>query len=379
MEFLLDPSYAYLNHGSFGACPREVFEAYQGFQRTLETQPVRFMQRELAERLATARATLSEFVGASPDEVVFVPNPTFAVNEIAKSLDLTAHEEVLMSDQEYGACQRVWQSLERKGALRLVEQPITVPVTSRANAADEFWQGVTPNTRVIFLSQITSPTALTLPVDEICRRAREANIVTVIDGAHAPGQIDVDLHELGADFYVATCHKWMCAPKGSAFLYARRDVQAMLEPLIVGWGWGDQRTVRRGSDFLDHHEWLGTWDPSAYLTVPVAIAFQQRNQWQDVRRRCHGLAVEVVERASQIDGLVRVHANEHFHQMALVEFVRGGDAVEIQNQLLQDFKVEVPLFSWKNRLMLRASLQAYNTQHDVDRLIEGLRSLTSTD
>ena len=213
MEFLLDPDVVFLNHGSFGACPREVFEEYQHWQRRLEAQPVRFLQRELPELLANARARLADFVGADADEVVFVPNPTFAVNELARCLPLHGDDEVLLSDQEYGACLRAWQFMQAKGRLRVVQQPIRLPLSSVENTVEEFWRGVTPKTRVIFLSQITSPTALTLPVDAICRRAREANILTIIDGAHGPGQVDIDLHAMQADFYVATCHKWLCAHK----------------------------------------------------------------------------------------------------------------------------------------------------------------------
>ena len=218
MEFLLDPDVVFLNHGSFGACPREVHDEYQRIQRRLELQPVRFIERELPRLLAAARETLARFIGADDDEVVFVTNPTFAVNEIVRSLVLHADDEVLVSDQEYGACRNAWRYMSQQRGFSVVEQSIRLPVTSDEEIIECFWSGVTDNTKVIFLSHITSPTALTIPVAEICRRARMRGIITVIDGAHAPGQIEVNMKAIGADFYTGTCHKWLCAPKGAGFI-----------------------------------------------------------------------------------------------------------------------------------------------------------------
>lgn len=379
MDFLLEPEIAFLNHGSFGACPQAVFSAYQQFQQRLESQPVRFLQREFPALLADARAVLAEFVGAAATDVVFVPNPTFAVNEIARSLDLSNGDELLMSDHEYGACRNAWRFMSRKQGFRLVEKSITLPVHSEKAIVDEFWCGVTSRTKVIFLSHITSPTALTIPVAEICRRARQrGDIITVIDGAHAPGQLDLQLEELGADFYVATCHKWLCAPKGASFLYARSDRQALIEPLVVGWGWGEDRTIRLGSDFLDCHEWLGTQDPAAYLAVPAAIDFQRRHDWFSVRSRCRDLAQLAVDQAAEIDGVNRVHPPAFSRQMGLVEIEAGGDEKAIQQQLREDSKVEVPVIRWHDRSFVRISVQAYNTRADIDALTTGLARIAAT-
>ncbi len=382
MDFLLEPGVVFLNHGSFGACPREVHDEYQRLQRRLEAQPVRFLQRELPDLLRLARAELARFVGSDERDVVFVPNPTFAVNEIARSLELTADDEVLMSDHEYGACRNAWLFLAPKAGFSIVEAPVPLPVASNEEIVERLWAGVTDRTRVMFLSHITSPTALTVPVAEVCRRARRRGIITVIDGAHVPGQLDLDVTAVGADFYVATCHKWICAPKGSAFFHARREVQHLIEPLVVGWGWGDDRQFNRGSDFLDFHEWLGTDDPSAYLTVPTAIAFQQANDWPSVRSQCHGLAVEAVSRAAELPGVEPVHPPEMFAQMALVELAGNAaasrdDPQAIQARLYREHRIEVPVVSWNGRRFVRASFQAYNTADDVDALVTGLRAVTA--
>lgn len=380
MEFLLEPDIVFLNHGSFGACPRVVHEEYQRLQRLLEAQPVRFLQREFSARLADARMTLARYIGADEDEVVFVTNPTFAVNEIARSLPLGEGDEVLISNHEYGACCNAWRFMSEMAGFSIVEQPIRLPVESNEHIVEQFWSGVTANTKVIFLSHLTSPTALTLPVHEICRRARERDITTVIDGAHAPGQLDLQMKDVGADYYVATCHKWLCAPKGSAFLYARREVQDLLKPLVVGWGWGEGRTIDCGSDFLDYHEWLGTDDPCAHLTVPKAIEFQQQHDWPTVRRRCHELAVEAIDRATEIAGIRRVHANEYFQQMALLELDQSAnqDRVnQIKSQLYDDYHVEVPVILWQDHVFVRISVQAYNTSRDIDQLINALRTVVA--
>src|SRR5947207_11322178 len=217
--FLLRPDAAFLNHGSFGACPKPVFETYQAWQREIEAQPVDFLARRINGLLAEARTRLGEFLGVSGDNLVFVPNVTHAINIVARSLDLQPGDEVLSTDHEYGASDRTWRfNCGLRGA-RFVRTPIPLPLPSDMEILEELWRGVTERTKVIFLSHITSPTAVVFPVAEVCKRARDAGILTVIDGAHAPGQVDLSLDALGADFYSGNCHKWLCSPKGAGFLY----------------------------------------------------------------------------------------------------------------------------------------------------------------
>src|SRR5262245_16903128 len=212
-EFLLRPEITFLNHGSFGACPRPVFEIFQAWQRELEAQPVEFLGRRISQLLAEARARLASYVGTQADHLVFVPNATYGVNVVARSLELQPGDEVLTTNHEYGAADRAWRFNCARRGVRYISRPIALPAECDEPIADQLWAGVTERTRVIFLSHITSPTALIFPVAEICRRARAAGIMTVVDGAHAPGQIDLDLEGMGVDFYSGNCHKWLCAPK----------------------------------------------------------------------------------------------------------------------------------------------------------------------
>ncbi len=280
-HFLLDPEVTYLNHGSFGATPASVFQAYQDWQRELERQPVEFLGRRHNDLMLSARTALAEYVGTTASNVVYTQNVTISINIVARSLDLGPGDEVLTSDHEYGACDRAWRFLSRKHGFTYVRRAVPVPLSSASELVEEFWRGVTAHTRLIFLSHITSPTAITLPVTEICERARAAGIHTVIDGAHAPGQLPLDLSALGVDFYGANLHKWLCAPKGAGFLYARPEVQHLLEPLVVSWGY--ESDTPSGSTFIDHHEWWGTRDIAAFLAVPAAIKFQQEHDWLRVR------------------------------------------------------------------------------------------------
>ncbi|MCB8923129.1 MAG: aminotransferase class V-fold PLP-dependent enzyme [Ardenticatenaceae bacterium] len=206
--FLLDPDVHFLNHGSFGAAPRPVMAAYQAWQMRLERQPVHFLVNELPGLLHAAREALGHYLHAPADDLVYVPNATYGVNVVARSLALQPGDEILTSDHEYGACDNAWALVCRKTGAVYRRQPIPLPAAPPQEMAAQFWQGVTPRTKVIFLSHITSPTALTLPVAEICARARQAGILTLVDGAHAPGQLALDLPALGADFYTGNCHKW---------------------------------------------------------------------------------------------------------------------------------------------------------------------------
>ncbi len=373
--FLLDPGVVFLNHGSFGATPRPVFEAYQAWQRRLEWQPVAFLADELAGHLAEARGALGRFVNADAADLVYVPNATFAVNAVARSLALGPGDEVLATDHEYGACENAWRFLSGKRGFIYTRRPIPLGQTAEA-MVDAFWQGVTPRTRVIFMSHITSPTALRLPVEAICARARATGILTVIDAAHAVGQIPLDLPAIGADFYTSNAHKWLCAPKGAAFLYARREVQPLLEPLVAGWGWGEERALTFGSDFLDSFQWPGTDDFSAYLSVPAAIRFQEEHDWPAVRARCHELVRQAIGRIGELTGLPGVYADDTgYAQMAAAFLPPIADLAAFKKRLYQEFRVEIPVTRWNDRPFIRVSIQGYNTEADVDTLIAALRVL----
>lgn len=207
--FMLDPEIVFLNHGSFGATPKPVFDVYQNWQRELERQPVEFLGRRARDLMAESRAALADYLGVQRDDLVYVTNATVGVNIVAHSINLGPGDEVLTTDHEYGACDRTWRFLARKDGFAYINQPVLVPLTSVERFVEQLWQGVTAKTKIIFLSHITSPTAIVFPVTEVCRRAREQGILTLVDGAHAPGQIPLDLDKIGADYYTGNLHKWM--------------------------------------------------------------------------------------------------------------------------------------------------------------------------
>jgi isopenicillin-N epimerase len=373
--FLLDPEVIFLNHGSFGACPKPVFEVYQNWQRELERQPVEFLGRRITALLADARSHLAAYLGVEPDEVVYFSNPTTAINMVARSLDLHPGDEVLASDHEYGALDRTWHFICRQTGAKYIQQPIALPITSQADVVEAFLQGVTERTRVIFISHITSPTALIFPIDEICRRARSAGILTIVDGAHAPGQIQLDLSAIGADFYAGACHKWLCAPKGAGFLFARRPVQSQLAPLIVSWGYESEKPSP--SQFIDHHEWQGTRDLSAFLSVPAAIEFQAQHDWPAVRHLCHALASQTRARINTLTGLPAIcpDSPEWYGQMFAARLPAEVDTDDLKARLYDAYHIEVPLHRWNNQPLIRVSFQVYNDTADTDALLMALREL----
>jgi isopenicillin-N epimerase len=319
---------------------------------------------------------LAEFVGADSNDLVFVPNATFGVNIVARSLTLGPGDEVLATNHEYGACENAWLFLAEKQGFHYCRQPIPLPLPSDKEIVAELWQGVTANTKVIFLSHITSSTAVRFPVQAVCQRAREAGILTVVDGAHAPGQIPLDLTQIGADFYTGNCHKWLCAPKGAAFVHARPEVQHLLEPLVVGWGWGAERQLSYGSDFLDYLQYLGTNDLSAYFAVADAIKFREDNNWEAVQTHCHALLQEGMQGIEAITGLPTIYPNSRaYSQMAIMPLPPIADLAALKAALYQGYKVEIPLTLWQERPFIRISVQGYNTQSDIATLLAALQAL----
>jgi isopenicillin-N epimerase len=374
-EYLLDPSVTFLNHGSFGAVPRKVFSEYQRWQRELERQPVEFLGRRFIELIQTARSCLANYVNAPQNDLVFVANATVAINIVAHSLDLKPGDEVLASDHEYGAADRTWKFLASEKGFSYTNQSIGVPIHSADQIVEQLFAGVTHKTRVIFVSHYTSPTALIFPTAEICARARKKGILTVIDGAHTPGQIELDLTSIGADFYVGNLHKWLCAPKGAAFLYAQPQVQDLIKPFIVSWGWQSERPGE--SRFIDYLQWTGTRDISSFLTVPAAINYQAEKNWQKVRLDCHLLAMEVRDRIQAITRLDAIYPDtpDWYVQMGTAPLPDSLNIDELKNELYAQFKIEIPIMRWNNRNLIRFSLQAYNSQKDIIKLEKALRTL----
>lgn len=374
--FLLDPTIVFLNHGSYGATPKPVFEAYQKWQLRLEREPVLFLGRELAGFLLESRVALGQYLNANADDLVYIANATHGVNIIAHSLHLKPGDEILTADHEYGACDYALEFRCEKTGAKYVHQHIPLPVHSREEIVEQFWQGVTPRTKVIYLSQITSSTALRLPVEEICRRARQAGIMSIIDAAHSPGQIPLDLQALGADMVFGNAHKWLMNAKGSAFLYVRRELQDLIEPLVVSWGYHATPDIATGSRFVDYLQWTGTKDPTAALTVPDAIKFMKDHDWDTVRCQCHLLlrqAIELICELTQMPPLYPLDS-DFYSQMGIAPLPLSNLAA-LKSRLYDEYKIEVPLTEWQDKQFIRISVQGYNTQEDIDALVRALETL----
>jgi len=371
-HFLLDPKVTFLNHGSFGATPKPVFREYQRWQRELEKQPVEFLGRRATNLMAEARAALGSYLGTQADNLIYTQNVTISLNIVAHSLELGKGDEVLATNHEYGAMDRTWRFLSKERGFRYINHAISIPIETEESFVEDLWRGVNAHTRVIFISHITSPTGIIFPVKEIIRRAREAGILTVIDGAHVPGQLALHLDSLGADFYGGNLHKWLCAPKGAGFLYARPEVQHLVKPLVVSWG--DQADVPSGSRYVDDHEWWGTRDLAAFLSVPAAIEFQEKHDWDKVRDACHALARDAQQRICELTGLAPLHsdADHWFRQMIAAPLPADTDIASLKKRLYDEHRIEVPLVEWNGNQLIRVSIQGYNTPRDIDKLCHAL-------
>ena len=376
-EFLLDPDVVFLNHGSFGACPRPVFETYQAWQLELERQPVEFLGRRQRDLLTDARTALANYLGADTEEVVYLPNVTTALNVVARSLPLEPGDEILTTDHEYGALERTWTFVGEHRQTQMVIQKLPLPLDDPNEVVEAVWAGVTPKTRVLFLSHITSPTAVILPIAPLIARAREAGIWTVIDGAHAVGQVDLDLHKLGVDFYGGNCHKWLSSAKGAGVLYVRSELQPLIEPLVVSWGWRPRDDDGWPNPFVSQIQRQATHDISAYLSVPAAITFQRERDWPTVRQECHELVRFARQEMVNITGVEPLVADDErwFAQMATLPLPAGTDTASMKERLYDEYRIEIPLTRWGDQPCLRVSIQGYNTRADIKGLLGAVRAL----
>jgi isopenicillin-N epimerase len=379
--FLLNPNVIFLNHGSFGACPREVFAQYQNWQLELERNPVEFLGRRSAELLWQARQKLATHLGARPADLVFVSNATTGVNIVARSLALSPGDDVLSTDHEYGACEAVWNFACNKAGAHYRRVQIPLPFDP-AEFLLRMLAAITPGTKAIYVSHITSTTALIFPLAELCRIARERGIITVIDGAHAPGNIELQLDQLGADFYTGNCHKWICAPKGSAFLHVRAEHQRKLDAQVISWGYVADSGDHTGFDAYTGNaplerrlQWQGTRDIAAYLTVPAAIEFQARHDWPRRRLQCRTLAQATLQRVLQHNGLQASAPASAQTQMVTIP-VRTNDADGLRKTLFDKYRIEIPVTRHGDQIFVRLSVQVYTTQDDLDALVNALTSET---
>lgn len=376
-EFYLNPTITFLNHGSFGSCPKPIFEEYQRFQLELENDPVFFVQNKLKGYLKIARESLSAYVGCKAQDVFFTPNPTFAVNVIMRSLKLQAGDEILTTNHEYGAMDRTWNFYCKKSGAKYIRQEISLPIMSKEQILEEFWKGYTSKTKVIFLNQISSATALIFPVKEICDKAKELGLITIVDGAHVPGHIDLDIQELKPDYYTGTLHKWMLAPKGSSFLYVKEKLQNDLDPLVVSWGY--EPVVAGETQFLDYHELQGTNDFSAYLCTPKVIEFLEVNNWKQKSKECKQIVIDNYQRFCNLlktKPICPIDA-EFLGQMASV-LVKTKQPLELKNLLYNKYQIQIPVMPLNDEIYIRYSINAYNSQEDLDILYKAIQDIIET-
>ncbi len=377
--FLLDNNITFLNHGSFGACPKPIFEEFQRLQLELEQEPVHFIQKKLPIYLKEAKKPLAKFIGCNEEDFFFTPNPTFAVNTIMRSLNLQKGDEILTTNHEYGAMDRTWNFYCKKSGAKYIRQEISLPIISKEQILEEFWKGYNSNTKVIFLNQISSSTALIFPVKEICDKAQQLGLITIVDGAHVPGHIDLNISELNPDFYTGTLHKWMLAPKGSSFLYIKKEFQADIDPLVVSWGY--ESLAPSESQFLDYHEYQGTNDHSAYLCTPKVIQFLEQNNWKEKSKACRKIVLDNYQRFCDLVGTKPICpiSEEFLGQMASIP-IRTEKPIELKELLYSKYKIQIPIMSLNDKIYMRYSINVYNSQEDLEVLYRAITDIIeSTD
>jgi isopenicillin-N epimerase len=379
----LDSSIAFLNHGSYGACPREVLDGQAELRAEMEAEPVRFLGRELDGRLDVARAALAAFVGADPDDLAFISNATSGVNTVLRSLALSPGDELLTTDHAYAACRNTLDYVAARSGAKVTVAVIPFPVTSPDAIVETVMAKVTPRTRLALLDHITSPTGFILPAERLIAELGRRGVETLVDGAHVPGMIALDLRTLGATYYSANCHKWLCAPKGSAFLWVRRDRQADIHPLTISHGATGVRPGR--SRFRLEFDWTGTQDPTGWLTVPKAIEYMGGlvpGGWPALMARNRALALAARELLCVAAGSPPPCPDAMIGSLASVILpdsltVETGWRVRdpIQGRLFDHWRIEVPIMRWPAapKRLLRISAQLYNNPEQYVRLAQALR------
>lgn len=384
-QWALAAGKTFLNHGSFGACPRALLKMQAELRAAMEAEPVQFLWRRYEERLEPSRQALARFVGARPEDLVFVNNATTGVNAVAGSVRLRRGDELLTTSHDYNACRNVLAEAARRAGARLIVAHVPFPVSSEDEIAESVLRAVTRRTRLAMIDHVTSNSAFIFPVKRLVTELQRRGIEVLVDGAHAPGMVPLNLEQLQPAYYTGNLHKWVCAPKGAAFLWARQDKQAELQPSVISHG---NNTTRRGySAFQDRFDWAGTFDPSAWMCVAAAIDFMSKllpGGWKTLRDRNHRLAVEARRSLCQrleveppcperlLGAMATIPLPERFQGMP-----RNGRIDPEQLSLYDRFGVEVPFVRIGDpaRRYFRISAQIYNSLSDYVRLANALARL----
>jgi len=391
--WLLDVSVTFLNHGSFGACPLPVLEKQQELRLALEREPVEFLARRLPPLLDESRCALAKFLKVDPADLVFVQNATAGVNAVLRSLKFQPGDEILVTNHDYHACRNVVCHVAEQSGAKVVEVCLPLPIHSPAQIVAAVLERVTSRTRLAVLDHITSPTALVFPIQELVAELDRRGVDTLVDGAHAPGMVSLNLQRLGAAYYTGNCHKWLCAPKGAGFLYIRRDRQSGIKPLIISHGWDRHRPDH--TPFQDAFDWPGTFDPTAWLCVGAAIRFLETllpDGLLFLMQRNHNLAVRARDKLCRRLGATPVGPDEMLGSMAamvLPDEIAGGLTPNqshlstgehpLHDMLFLRRNIEVPVFFWPDpsQTILRISAQAYNYAEQYDRLADALEEIVA--
>lgn len=383
----LDRKVIFLNHGSFGSCPRAVLNFQQGLRDRLERQPVQFLVRDLEGLLDDARASLARFLGANPDNLVFVTNATSGVNTVLRSLQFQPGDELLVTDHEYNACRCALDYAAQRNGARVVVAQIPFSIQSEDQIVRAILEQVTPRTRLALIDHVTSPTALVLPIARLVRELAAQGVDTLVDGAHGPGMVPIHLSELNAAYYTGNCHKWLCAPKTAAFLHVRADRQELIHPLSISHGFNSARTDR--SRFQLEFAWTGTTDPTPCLTVPEALRYMGGllpGGWPEIMARNRTLALQAQGILCQSLQISAPCPESMVGSMAAFPLPPNQPARtsrsplyedELQGALLRDHGIEVPVIPWpsSSQRLIRISAQLYNSTVHYQSLAVALQKL----
>jgi isopenicillin-N epimerase len=376
----LDPGVQYLNHGSFGACPRAILDRQWELRLEMEREPVDFLARRWSARLASARSELAAFLGARAEDVAFVGNATGGVNAVLRGLELRPDDEILTTDHAYSACRKAAQFVARRRGARVVTVAVPFPIDSADTVVDRVLGGVTPRTRLALLDHVTSPTGLVFPVERLVAALSERGIDTLVDGAHAPGMVPLALDALGAAYYTGNAHKWLCAPKGTAFLHVRRDRQGSVHPLVISHGYEPDEDGRR---FVQEFDWTGTSDATGWLVLPECLRYLAAllpGGWPEMQARNRALALRARDILCEALGVPAPAPDDLIGSLASVPLPAahpGAPAAGLDFERLaqwtRDRGIESWFFPWDGGMLVRASAQVYNDESQYVRLAALLR------
>ena len=339
----------------------------------MEKEPVKHLAYDIYNLLKISRNALSKYINCDKDDIVFFPNPSTALNTVIKSLNLKRGDEILSTNHEYGALNKTWNYMCKKTGATYINQKINLPLKSKEEFINTLISGITKKTKIIFLSHITSSTGLIFPVEEICKIAKNKKIFCIIDGAHVPGHIPLDISLLDPDIYVGACHKWMCAPKGTSFLYAKKSIQDEIDPIVISWGY--ESDMPSHSKFLDYHQWQGTNDLSAYLTIPDVIKFLKKYSWPKQHLICREKNLEARKNINTLLNQSPISDDKFIGQMSTIQIPHIDNPMELKKVLYENYQIQIPILKWNEKTFLRISIQAYNSMEDIEKLLYALKKI----